>query len=140
VVVFLSQFTRPGLQMSYDGDAVAHGDVSLQKPWGDHSTLMLAAGLVGVLLSLQCLLFLFSRRPTRPRSVASRSLGDGFDGDASPGGEEEVFSLGAFVWKTLRLRRQLSEEAPQASLLDAFRLTFERRGVDPTFEKRRGRS
>jgi hypothetical protein len=96
------------------------------KPWTNESELAFAGALICTLLLLKCLLFLFAAPKIRVKQGLARSGGPDL---ASVEVEEEYeeYSLGTLLWKTLRWRRALPDDAPTASLFSALRHSFETR-------------
>jgi hypothetical protein len=97
-----------------------------QKPWTNETEIYLAGGLVSALLLLKCLLFLFASPKTRQKPGLAMSRGV----DETPtenNDDDDAYSLGNLLWKTLRWRRTLPDDAPTTSLFSALRHSFETR-------------
>eukprot|EP00967_Tisochrysis_lutea_P093361 scaffold135047_cov35-Tisochrysis_lutea.AAC.1 len=103
--------------------------------WTDETQLLLALSLIGCLLLLKGLIFIAARpKRTQPVLTASRSIGknlsDAKEAQFSPIDEglmDDSYSLGNLLWKTLRWRRTLPDDAPSVSLFNALRLSSEKR-------------
>lgn len=106
-------------------DASSNSTALNLTPWTNETELLLAGGLVCALLLLKCLLFVFASSKTRPKPAIARS--GGADLTSAVGDDDSACSKGNLLWKTLRWRRALPDDAPTVSLFSALRHSLETR-------------